>query len=140
MNNRIIMGVLSVIVIGITALGIGMVSIMAFINPQSVMDLVGVSLPNTDAYSSIRGVYGGAGMAICIALVYLAISNQKMGLLFVALLCGLYALSRTITIYAEGSLGEFGQQWLVIESSMCIVASLLYYLKSMPEKPVLQNA
>ncbi|MDO1450510.1 DUF4345 domain-containing protein [Rhodocytophaga aerolata] len=140
MNSRIIMGVLSVIVIGITALGIGMVSIMAFINPQSVMDLVGVSLPNTDAYSSIRGVYGGAGMAICIALVYLAISNQKIGLLFVALLCGLYALSRTITIYVEGSLGEFGQQWLIIESSMCIVASLLYYLKSMPEKSVLQNA
>ena len=140
MNNRIIMSVLSVIIIGITAIGIVMVSIMAFINPQSVMDLVGVTLPNTDAYGSIRGVYGGAGMAIFIALVYLVINNQKLGLLFVALICGLYALSRTITIYVEGSLGEFGQQWLVIESSMCILALLMYYIKSMPKKGVLQNA
>src|SRR5688572_2343190 len=115
MNSRIIVRVLSAVVIGLTAMGIGMVSIMAFINPQSVMDLVGVTLPNTNAYSSIRGVYGGAGMAICIALVFLARNNQKLGLLFVALISGLYALSRTITIYAEGSLGEFGQQWLVIE-------------------------
>lgn len=140
MNSRIIACVLSVVLIGITALGIGMVSLMAFINPQSVMDLVGVTLPNTDAYSSIRGVYGGAGMTICTALVYLAIKNQRLGLLFVALLCGFYALSRTITIYAEGPLGEFGQQWLVIESSICILALLIYYLRSMPAKQVLQNA
>jgi hypothetical protein len=139
MNNRIILRVLSVTLLGITSLGIGMVSLMAFVNPQSVMDLVGVSLPNTDAYSSIRGVYGGAGMAIFVALVYLLTYNQKLGLLFVALLCGLYALSRIITIYAEGSLGDFGQQWLVIESSMCVMALLLYYLRAMADKLVLQN-
>jgi hypothetical protein len=140
MNSRIVINVLSVAIIMLAALGILMVSVMAFINPQSVMDLVGVTLPNTDAYSSIRGVYGGAGMAIFAALVYLVFHNQRLGLLFVALICGLYALSRIITIYAEGSLGEFGQQWLVIESSMCIVALLVYYLKSMPQKAVWQSA
>jgi hypothetical protein len=36
------------------------VSIMAFYNPQSVMDLVQVTLPNNDAFSSIRGIYGGS--------------------------------------------------------------------------------
>jgi hypothetical protein len=129
-----------VALIGLTSLGILMVSVMAFVNPQSVMDLVGVTLPNTDAYSSIRGVYGGAGMAIFVALMYLVINNQKLGLLFVALICGLYALSRTITIYVEGTLGEFGQQWLVIESSICILALLVYYMRSSMEKPVLQSA
>jgi hypothetical protein len=113
---------------------------MAFVNPQSVMDLVGVSLPNTDASSSIRGVYGGAGMAIFIALVYLLIHHQKLGLLFVALICGLYAFSRIITVYAEGSLGEFGQQWLIIESSMCIIALQVYYLRAMADKLMLQKA
>lgn len=140
MNNRIILRVLSVVLIGLTSLGIGIVSLMAFVNPQSVMDLVGVSLPNTDASSSIRGVYGGAGMAIFIALVYLLIHHQKLGLLFVALICGLYAFSRIITIYAEGSLGEFGQQWLIIESSMCIIALQVYYLRAMADKLMLQKA
>jgi hypothetical protein len=78
-------------------------------------------------------------MAIFVALVYLLTYNQKLGLLFVALLCGLYALSRIITIYAEGSLGDFGQQWLVIESSMCVMALLLYYLRAMADKLMLQN-
>jgi hypothetical protein len=140
MNNIKIVSVLSVALIGLTSLGILMVSVMAFINPQSVMDLVGVTLPNTDAYSSIRGVYGGAGMAIFVALVYLLINNQKLGLLFVALICGLYAMSRTITIYVEGNLGEFGQQWLIIESSMCIMALLVYYIRSLTNRPVLQHA
>jgi hypothetical protein len=140
MNNIKIVSVLSVALIGLTSLGILMVSVMAFINPQSVMDLVGVTLPNTDAYSSIRGVYGGAGMAIFVALVYLLINNQKLGLLFVALICGLYAMSRTITIYVEGNLGEFGQQWLIIESSMCIMALLVYYTRSLTNRPVLQHA
>jgi hypothetical protein len=116
-----------------------MVSKMAFINPQSVMDLVGVKLPNTDAYSSIRGVYGGAGMAIFIVLLYLSVNNQKQGLLFVALICGLYALSRAITIYAEGHLGDFGQQWLIIESSMCMMALMVYFLRGLSDKPVLQH-
>lgn len=133
MNLKKILQVLSVIVIGITAFGIAMVSAMAFINPQSVMDLVGVQLPNTDAFSSIRGVYGGAGMTIFIALVYLAIKNQKLGLAFVSLLCGFYAFSRLITIAVEGNLGAFGQQWLVIESSMCLFALLLLFVRNKTE-------
>ena len=47
------------------------VSLMAFNSPQSVMDMVGVQLNNTDALSSIRGVYGGVGLTLAIALVYL---------------------------------------------------------------------
>lgn len=43
---------------------------MAFGDPQAVMDLVLVKLDNTDAYSSIRGVYGGVGIAILGVLLY----------------------------------------------------------------------
>ncbi|QHT70116.1 DUF4345 domain-containing protein [Rhodocytophaga rosea] len=134
MTTKKILHVLSLCLIGLCASGILMVSIMAFINPQSVMALVGVSLPNTDAYSSIRGVYGGAGLTICIILVYLAIKNSKQGLLCMALLCSLYAISRLITIFAEGNLGEFGQQWLLIESSMAVLALLVYGLRANYEK------
>jgi hypothetical protein len=38
------------------------VGLMAFVSPQAVMDLVKVNLGNTDAISSIRGVYGGVGL------------------------------------------------------------------------------
>lgn len=86
------------------------VSMMAFFNPQSVMDLVNVQLGNTDAFSSIRGVYGGVGLALCIALVYLLRNNLTMGLAFLSLIWGLYAVSRIITVFAEGMLGAFGTQ------------------------------
>jgi hypothetical protein len=102
-----------------------MVSLMAFINPQSVMDLVSVKLNNNDAYSSIRGIYGGVGLTIVISLLYLIRKNMKYALLFLTLLWGFYAVSRLITILIEGPLGDFGNQWIVTESVLCGIAILL---------------
>ncbi len=92
------------------------VSFMAFANPQSVMDLVQVQLNNNDAFSSIRGVYGGVGLALGISLLYLMVKDTGKGLAFLCLLWGFYAASRIITIFVEGSLGDFGTQWLITES------------------------
>lgn len=102
------------------------VSMMAFFNPQSVMDLVNVQLGNTDAFSSIRGVYGGVGLALCIALVYLLRNNLTMGLAFLSLIWGLYAVSRIITVFTEGMLGAFGTQWLCIELTFFSIAVSLF--------------
>lgn len=106
------------------------VSMMAFFSPQAVMDLVSVKLPNNDAYSSIRGVYGGVGLSLVIALVYFSISDVRKGLSFLCLLWGLYALSRIVTIIADGALGDFGNQWLVIESLFFSISSTLLYLQN----------
>jgi Domain of unknown function (DUF4345) len=129
MNKVKFIRIASAIIIGLTATAVLMVSAQAFVSPQSVMDLVGVQLSNTDAYSSIRGVYGGIGFLIFIQLVYLLFKNQKQGLIIVALFGGLYALSRTITIFAEGSLGTFGTQWLMTEAVLCVLALLLLFLR-----------
>jgi nitrate reductase gamma subunit len=102
-----------------------MVSLMAFLNPQSVMDLVSVKLTNTDAYSSIRGIYGGVGMTIVISLLYLIRNHVKEALLFLILLWGLYAFSRLITILVEGPLGQFGNQWIITETLFCAIAIVL---------------
>lgn len=110
---------------GISALSMMMVSLMAFRNPQAVMDLVHVQLNNNDAYSSIRGVYGGVGLTLFITIVYLLVKDVKKGLYFLAILWGLYAVSRIITICTEGSLGDFGSQWLRIESCFFIIALVL---------------
>jgi len=126
--KRKIVQVASKLLLFFSAFSIVMVSAMAFNNPQSVMDLVGVQLPNTDAYSSIRGVYGGVGVTIFATLVYLAVKDTKKGLVFAAILWGSYALSRLMTIAVEGSLGAFGNQWLVIESVLCVASVIMLVL------------
>ena len=106
----------------LSALSLLSVSVMAFADPQSVMDLVHVQLNNTDAFSSIRGVYGGVGMTLFLSLIYLMLRDTQNGLRFLCLLWGFYALSRTITIFSEGALGDFGSQWLLIESVFFVLA------------------
>lgn len=116
----------SSILMGLSVLGIASVSLMAFNSPQSVMDLVQVKLENTDAMSSIRGVYGGAGIAIIMVMVYLWRNNQRQGMLFLAVFWGSYALSRLLTIVVDGALGAFGSQWIVTETVLAVAALLLY--------------
>ncbi|WKZ60334.1 MAG: DUF4345 domain-containing protein [Cyclobacteriaceae bacterium] len=108
-----------------SAISLLYVALMAFINPQSVMDLVGVTLPNTDAISSIRGIYGGVGIALVALLIYMAFFQTINGLSFLAVFWGSYALSRIITWFNDGALGEFGTNWLVIESFMCVAGIVL---------------
>jgi len=110
----------------LSALSLLSVSIMAFSSPQAVMDLVAVQLNNTDAFSSIRGVYGGVGLTLFISLIYLVRKEFQRGLAFLSLLWGFYAMSRIITIFNEGALGAFGTQWLVTESALFLIAILLY--------------
>jgi hypothetical protein len=110
----------------LSGLSILSVSIMALIDPQMVMDLVQVNLPNNDAYSSIRGVYGGVGITLCVALVYTMRKDLKDSLGLLSVLWGSYAASRIITLVNEGKLGDFGNQWLVIELVFFAIALVLF--------------
>lgn len=116
----------------LSALSLLSVSVMAFSDPQSVMDLVQVQLNNTDAFSSIRGVYGGVGLALFISLLYLMLHDTRKGLAFLCLLWGFYALSRTITIFTEGALGDFGNQWLMTETVLFVLAVVLVTVYKKP--------
>lgn len=119
----------SVVLILFSALSLLYVSLMAIVNPQAVMNLVQVTLPNNDAYSSIRGVYGGVGLTIVISLIYMAVKDAGKGLVFLSMLWGFYALSRLLTMISEGALGEFGKQWLTIESVLCLLSITLLLLR-----------
>jgi hypothetical protein len=123
-HNRLVT-VASAVLIVFSAFSLLMVSAMAFFSPQMVMDLVQVRLPNNDAFSSIRGVYGGVGLTIVISLVYLLVKDKKQALGFLTMLWGFYALSRLITVAAEGPLGDFGSRWLGIESVLFICSAVL---------------
>lgn len=114
-----------------SALSLLYVSIMAFISPQMVMQLVNVELNNNDALSSIRGVYGGVGLTIFISLGYMVIHAIEKGIQFLCMLWGAYALSRVMTIFLEGPLNDFGSQWLVIELVLFITGiTLLVFIRS----------
>jgi hypothetical protein len=110
---------------GISLLGILSVSLLSLINPQSTMDLVNVTLDNTDAISSIRGIYGGLGLAIISALGYLYIKNINLVTRFLTLFWFSYAVSRLITLLVDGPLGDFGNQWIAIESGMFVTGLIL---------------
>ncbi|MCD2423302.1 DUF4345 domain-containing protein [Niabella pedocola] len=110
----------------ISALSLAWVAAMAWYNPQAVMDLVHVTLNNTDALSSIRGVYGGVGFSVIAVLIYTMRRNLPLALLFLSLFWLLYALSRLVTIWADGSLGSFGSNWLTIETTFGMIALVLY--------------
>ena len=125
MKKQKLLQVLSVILVLFSAFSILMVSLMAMLDPQKVMDLVNVKLTNNDAFSSIRGVYGGVGFTIVCALLYLALKDVRKGLVFISLLWGCYAASRVITLLVEGPLGSFGTQWLTIETTLFVVALTL---------------
>ena len=127
-TNRIV-HVSSVVLLVFSALSLLYVSALALVNPQAVMDLVQVTLPNNDAYSSIRGVYGGVGLTLVISLIYLAVKDTRKGLVFLTMLWGFYAVSRLLTMALEGALGAFGKQWLTIESTLCLLALLLLALQ-----------
>lgn len=129
MNKQKMILLVSRSFMGLSALSMLSVSLMAFSDPQSVMDLVHVELNNNDAFSSIRGVYGGVGLTLFISIVYLLVKQVRTGLIFLCMLWGFYALSRLMTIVAEGDLGAFGTQWLVTEScffAIALVLSLVY--------------
>lgn len=112
----------------VSVLSLAYVALLGLINPQSVMDLVGVTLPNNDAISSIRGIYGGVGISICIALIYVGIYHVKEGLVFLSIFWGSYTVSRLITSVVEGALGEFGSTWIVIEGFFCLLGIVLLLL------------
>jgi len=112
----------------LSILSVGYVALLSLFQPKTTMELVGVVLPNTDAISSIRGIYGGAGLVIAIALVHLLRKNLKMGLAYLGLFWGAYATSRFMTILLDGPLGSFGTQWIIIETLFCVLAVALLWL------------
>ena len=137
MNSKKTTIVLSKVYIIICILSLAYVALLSLYHPQKTMDLVATDLANTDAISSIRGIYGGVGLVITLTLVYLLVTDVFKALIFLAFFWCAYAISRLITIYVDGPLGDFGTQWLVIESALCLIAViLLLYTRKMNGKRV----
>lgn len=127
-NNRII-GPATWAVVAVSALGTLSVSLMALLDPKGVMALVHTPLDNTDAYSSVRGVFGGVGITLAAIMVWVFRRDRTAALGFIALFWGNYALCRALTIAMDGPLGDFGSQWIGIETTLAVCALVVYMLR-----------
>ena len=128
MNTQKVIKTSSKVFIGFSIFSVGYVSVLSMLNPVATMELVDTPLPNTDAISSIRGIFGGVGIAITVSLIYLMFKDFKNGISFLTLFWGAYAISRIITQLVDGPLGDFGNQWLIIESTLFILGCVLLFL------------
>ena len=131
MKKEITIRTSNILFVGISIIGLASVSLLSLFDPQATMDLVRVKLDNTDAISSIRGIYGGVGMSIISGLTYLLITKIIMALRFLTLFWFSYAVSRLITILVDGPLGEFGNQWLTIETAFFVLGAVLLFANQM---------
>ena len=110
MKQRKFLQTLPTILLGISSLAILSVSLMAFADPRAVMALVQVELNNNDALSSVRGVFGGVGITLFVLLLWIWRKDRRAAIGSLALLWGLYAFSRALTVLVDGPLGDFGTQ------------------------------
>lgn len=125
MKKEIAIRMSTILYAGTSILGLASVSILSLIDPQSTMDLVHVKLDNNDAISSIRGIYGGVGISIISGLSYLLMTKIILAIRFLTMFWFSYASSRLITIIVDGPLGDFGNQWISIESAFGILGLIL---------------
>jgi len=119
-----------------SAVGTLSVSLMALVDPRGVMALVHTPLTNTDAFSSIRGVFGGVGFMLAAAMVWIFRRDRTAGVGFLALFWGNYALCRALTIVMDGPLGDFGNQWIGIETTLAVLSTVVYVLRRKALSPV----
>ena len=70
-------------------------------------------------------------MSIISGLTYLLITKIIMAIRFLTLFWFSYAVSRLITILVDGPLGEFGNQWLTIETAFFVLGAVLLFANQM---------
>jgi hypothetical protein len=63
-----------------------------------------------------------------VCLIYTLYRNIQESLALLTIFWGMYAVSRTVTIFTDGELGAFGTQWLAIETVFAFFAFLLWAL------------
>ncbi len=101
------------------------IAIQAFINPQSVMDFVNVTLDNISARNSTRAYYGGVNLTFALFLIYGAFKAEKTALILSSLYGGGFVLGRIYSIAIEGQPSSFIITWLIIELTLTLVSLFL---------------
>ena len=110
--------------LGIMGLAFCKVGIEALVDPQAVLQQVGITLDNPSALSSMRAVYGGMHLFFGLLCFWSAMREPASALRLVALYAGGFVIGRTISLAVDGAPNSFVFTWLGTEA-FSLVASLV---------------
>ena len=113
------------IFLGLMGLAFCKVGIEALINPQAVLDAVGIMLTNPSAHSSMRAVYGGMHLAFGLFCFYGIFRDSATALKIIALYTSGFVLGRVSGIIVDGQPNEFVSTWLITEIVSGLFAGFL---------------
>lgn len=103
------------ILLGLLGLAFAKTGIETLINPQAVLDQVGITLDNPSALSSMRAVYGGMHLVFGLFCLYGIFCNQAAALTLVVLYTAGFTLGRLSGILVDGVPNSFVTTWLFTE-------------------------
>ena len=121
-NNRI-----TQLFLGLMGLAFCKTGVESLIDPQSVMDNVGIMLNNSSADSSMRAVYGGMHLVFGLFCLYGIFSNAKTALILITLYTAGFTIGRISGILVNGMPNQFVMTWLITEVICGSVAVLLVF-------------
>jgi len=115
------------IFLALMALAFCKTGIETLINPQAVMNNVGIILNNSSAESSMRAVYGGMHLVFGLFCVYGIFRNVPQALTLVALYTLGFTIGRTSGILITGMPNQFVITWLITEVVCGVIAATLIF-------------
>jgi hypothetical protein len=124
--------------LGIMGLAFCKVGLESMIDPQAVMQQVGIVLDNPSARSSIRAVYGGMHFAFGLLCFWSLVKNAAPALWLVALYTAGFVTGRITSLLIEGVPNAFVLTWLGTEIFSLVASIVLLRLigQSVREKTV----
>jgi len=101
----------------------------SLIDPQTVMDNVGIVLNNSSAESSMRAVYGGMHLVFGLFCLYGIFTNTTTALTLVALYTIGFTIGRVSGILINGMPNQFVMTWLITEVVCGAIAGWLIFAR-----------
>jgi hypothetical protein len=95
------------------------------LDPQAVMNNVGIALNNPSAESSIRAVYGGMHLVFGLFCIYGIFKNPLQSLLLVVLYTIGFTIGRLSGILTGGAPNSFVVTWIIMEIACGLIAGIL---------------
>jgi Domain of unknown function (DUF4345) len=117
----------SQVFLALMAMAFCKVGIEALLNPQGVMDAVGITLTNPSAFSSMRAVYGGMHLVFGLFCIYGIFKDMRTALTLIVLYTVGFTIGRISGIIVEGRPNEFVNTWLITEIISGLLAGWCLY-------------
>ena len=120
--------------LGIMGLAFIKVGIQAMLDPQSVLQQVGITLDNPSALSSMRAVYGGMHLAFGGLCFWSAATRLEPALRLVVLYTAGFVAGRLCSVIMDGVPNSFVLTWLGTEAFSLAASLVLLRLLKQPHR------